>query len=69
MAIAHDLASSVFHLAPRRAAMRLADLILLWLERGRQRRELAALTDRELRDIGLSRLDVARETAKPFWHA
>jgi len=69
MAIAHDHASFVFRPAPHRSAMRLADHVLLWLERGRQRRELATLTERELRDIGLSRLDVARETAKPFWLA
>ncbi|WP_229677900.1 DUF1127 domain-containing protein [Caldovatus sediminis] len=41
----------------------------LWLERARQRRRLAALTDAALRDIGISRHDAAREASKPFWRA
>ena len=36
-------------------------------ERSRQRRALAQLSDRELRDIGLSRYDVGIEFRKPFW--
>jgi uncharacterized protein YjiS (DUF1127 family) len=35
--------------------------------RARQRRDLAALSDHALRDIGLSRADVDVETGKPFW--
>jgi uncharacterized protein YjiS (DUF1127 family) len=49
---------------------RLADavgLVLLWMERGRQRRSLAALDDRQLRDLGLTRADVQLECAKPMW--
>jgi uncharacterized protein YjiS (DUF1127 family) len=45
----------------------LFDLIAIWGERWRQRRALAALDDRLLGDIGLTRADVAREAAKPFW--
>jgi len=37
------------------------------LERARQRRGLDALTDDQLRDIGLSRGEALREAAKPFW--
>jgi uncharacterized protein YjiS (DUF1127 family) len=37
--------------------------------RGRQRRDLAALSDHGLRDIGLSRADVDLEVTKPFWRA
>ena len=44
-----------------------ADRVLAWQERTRQRIALAALTDGELRDLGLSRADVAHETSKPFW--
>ncbi|NMQ19553.1 DUF1127 domain-containing protein [Candidatus Competibacter phosphatis] len=33
----------------------------------RQRRELLALDDRMLKDIGLSRADAFREGSKPFW--
>ena len=35
--------------------------------RTRQRRDLAALSDYSLRDIGLSRTDVEFELRKPFW--
>ena len=37
--------------------------------RARQRRDLAALSDHSLRDIGLSRVDVDLEIGKPFWRA
>lgn len=37
------------------------------LERYRQSRALAALDDRLLKDIGLTRADVAREIAKSIW--
>ena len=36
-------------------------------ERARQRRRLLELDDRLLRDVGISRADVMRETAKSFW--
>lgn len=38
-----------------------------WTERQRQRQALAALDDRLLADIGVTRYEVAREVAKPFW--
>ena len=38
-----------------------------WHERARQRRRLMELDDRLLKDVGLTRADVARETSKPFW--
>jgi uncharacterized protein YjiS (DUF1127 family) len=37
------------------------------VRRARQRRDLAALSDYHLRDIGLCRTDVEREIGKPFW--
>jgi uncharacterized protein YjiS (DUF1127 family) len=37
--------------------------------RARQRRDLAALSDHNLRDIGLTRGDVEIEVGKPFWRA
>jgi uncharacterized protein YjiS (DUF1127 family) len=40
---------------------------LEWQERARQRRRLAELDDRMLKDIGLTRADVSREVEKPFW--
>lgn len=44
-----------------------ADLLLVWQERARQRRHLRALNDHMLRDIGLTRADVMAESSKPFW--
>lgn len=38
-----------------------------WRRRARSRAELAALDDRTLRDIGLTRADVWAEIDKPFW--
>ncbi|MEE8445811.1 MAG: DUF1127 domain-containing protein [Alphaproteobacteria bacterium] len=41
----------------------------LWRDRARQRRRLLELDDRMLRDIGVTRSDVVRESDKPFWEA
>jgi uncharacterized protein YjiS (DUF1127 family) len=38
-----------------------------WLERARQRRQLAGLSERELHDIGLSHAAAQAEARKPFW--
>lgn len=46
---------------------RLVDLLLDWNERARSRRQLAGLTETELKDIGLSHSDVTIESSKPFW--
>lgn len=42
-------------------------LLATWIERLRQRRALAELTDHQLRDIGVTRVEAARECEKPFW--
>lgn len=42
-------------------------LLAAWIERRRQRRALAALDDHLLRDLGISREEAERESAKPFW--
>ncbi len=44
-------------------------LVLCWQERAMQRRHLSGLGDEALKDIGLSRADVAGESSKPFWRA
>ncbi len=44
-------------------------LIGEWLRRVESRHELAALCDRALRDIGVTRADAMREATKPFWRA
>jgi len=46
---------------------RLADLLLTWLQRSRQRRQLAALSDNMLKDLGLSRADAEHEIDRRFW--
>jgi uncharacterized protein YjiS (DUF1127 family) len=40
----------------------------LWRQRAQERRALAALDDRLLADIGVTRADAERECAAPFWH-
>jgi uncharacterized protein YjiS (DUF1127 family) len=42
-------------------------LLATWIERVRQRNALAGLDDHQLRDIGITRIDAARECEKPFW--
>jgi uncharacterized protein YjiS (DUF1127 family) len=44
-------------------------LIAEWVRRNESRRELGRLSDRELRDFGLTRFDATREARKPFWRA
>jgi uncharacterized protein YjiS (DUF1127 family) len=45
------------------------EILLLWQRRANERHALAQLDDRILRDLGLSRSEVARELRKPFWRA
>lgn len=42
-------------------------LVREWLRRSRTRNDLAELDDHLLRDIGLTRMDVAAESSKHFW--
>jgi uncharacterized protein YjiS (DUF1127 family) len=53
----------------RTALSALADAFSAWQERLDQRRTLARLDDRLLRDMGLTRADVEQEVSKPFWQA
>jgi uncharacterized protein YjiS (DUF1127 family) len=47
---------------------RVRNAVSAWLGRARDRRALAALDDRALKDVGLSRYDVSAEVAKrPWW--
>ena len=57
---------------PRRSALvNRPNLVATWvrrcLARAVERRELAELSDWQLRDIGLTRTDVALEVRKRFW--
>jgi uncharacterized protein YjiS (DUF1127 family) len=42
-------------------------LVRLWRERSHVRRQLAAMSDRELHDIGKCWPEIAYEASKPFW--
>jgi len=46
-----------------------AGVIRTWFQRSHQRRALAELDDRMLRDIGVTHSQARREAAKPFWCA
>jgi uncharacterized protein YjiS (DUF1127 family) len=48
---------------------RMHALFRIWRRRLRERRALAAMDDRGLRDIGLTRYDAYYEARKPFWRA
>lgn len=44
-------------------------LLLVWQRRYAERQAMAAFEAHRLDDIGLTREDLAREVAKPFWRA
>ena len=52
---------------PSRHVRRLIALVGTWRRRVGDRRELALMSDRSLRDIGLTRYDAFQEIRKPFW--
>ena len=51
------------------AVVQAVGTLLLWQRRANERHALAHLDDRMLRDLGLSRSEVAWESRKPFWQA
>lgn len=53
--------------ACRKAMLWVVDTLETWAARAEQRRQLATLDARMLRDIGRSESDALRESAKPFW--
>ena len=58
-----------FHAGPGALVARLFGLLIVWNERQRQRYRLHEMSDRDLRDIGLSRSELERERRKPFWRS
>lgn len=50
-----------------REVRRGAEALDRWHQRGRSRRQLMALDDRMLKDIGISRAEAEAEYRKPFW--
>jgi uncharacterized protein YjiS (DUF1127 family) len=64
MAIDMDLSSG----SNRHRLARIRNAFSAWLGRARDRRALAAMDERTMRDLGLSRYDVAAEMARrPGW--
>ena len=47
----------------------IGEILHIWHERYRTRRELTNWTARDLHDVGLSWTDIAYEADKPFWRA
>jgi uncharacterized protein YjiS (DUF1127 family) len=43
--------------------------VQIWRARAHSRRELAARSDRELRDMGTCWASISDEVSKPFWRA
>jgi len=52
---------------PTGVTMVLGRMFKLWRSRINERRALAMLEYRDLRDMGVSRWDVEHELSKPFW--
>ncbi|HXQ42499.1 MAG TPA: DUF1127 domain-containing protein [Candidatus Udaeobacter sp.] len=48
---------------------RAIDSLEEWRIRARERRQLSALSDAMLKDIGISRADASTEFEKPFWRS
>ena len=44
-----------------------AALLLAWQDRAFERAALAALDERQLKDVGLTRVDIVTELAEPLW--
>ena len=51
----------------RTAVRGMLALVGIWRERRRARRHLAAMSERELQDIGTCRSEIGHEIGKPFW--
>jgi uncharacterized protein YjiS (DUF1127 family) len=48
-------------------AARLQSLLKTWQQRAHERLELSRMNERELHDMGISRVDALVEYTKPFW--
>jgi uncharacterized protein YjiS (DUF1127 family) len=52
-----------------RAPLAVLGLLLTWQERASQRHHLGMIDAHGLRDVGLTRADLAPELRKPFWRS
>jgi uncharacterized protein YjiS (DUF1127 family) len=51
----------------KQKGLQLVGLVKRYYSVARQRNALRELTDEQLKDIGISRVDALREANKPFW--
>ena len=51
----------------RQGLVAIVEVLFLWQRRADERLWLGQLDDHMLKDVGLNRVDVAREAGKPFW--
>jgi uncharacterized protein YjiS (DUF1127 family) len=64
-----SLGIGVTHLRRSPRWSRMAALVAEWRRRLQSRYELERLSERDLADMGLTRLDALNEIQKPFWEA
>jgi uncharacterized protein YjiS (DUF1127 family) len=62
-----DTRKRELHTNPDTWFARLLALCGHWKQRRMERAEIRRLDDRDLRDIGITRVDAMRESDKPFW--
>jgi len=64
--------------APRRAGIferathlirRALTTLGIWIDRSKRRRQLAQMSERQIKDLGVTRCDALREMNKRFWEA
>ena len=53
--------------SPMQALVYLSEILATWENRARERRYLAEMPDRMLKDLGISRSEALREAEKPVW--
>ena len=53
--------------APARLLRGAVETLLHWQHRAAERHQLAALSDYDLKDVGITRSDAQLEAEKPFW--
>ena len=65
---AHDMLVTRRSAVPtNRFIARLRRTVRRWRDRHEERMALAQLTDRELRDFGMTHWEAVQEVRKPFW--
>jgi uncharacterized protein YjiS (DUF1127 family) len=65
-----DREGLAFHIAAKRLLRIVGSAVQAlasWVNRSAERNRLADLSDRELKDIGITRYDALKEWEKPFW--